>query len=194
VINASIMAHLLLTLTVLGVHSSSSNASLKAFVLTDVHIDNTYRAGSDPATNCQSGSGNASFAGSYLCDTPIAMLDAALAAMREVEPAPDYVFWLGDQVPYLSDGRSMDEVYLGNANLTAKIMATFPQTRLIPLIGNHDTYPTDWQKAGDPEGSAARFLPLWQDHLTPVSRATFLKGGYYTELLQAAWLACDCDQ
>ena len=157
---------------------------LKAFVLTDVHVDNTYTAGSDPTTNCQRGQGNASAFGSYLCDTPIAMLDAALAAMRAVEPAPDFVFWLGDQVPYVSSGRSMDEVTEGNANLTAKILKTFPHTRLLPVIGNHDTFPVDQQKAGDPNGSAARFLPLWNQFLSPASHATFLQGGYYTELLR----------
>ena len=36
--------------------------------------------------------------GNYHCDTPIAMLDAALEAMKAIEPAPDFVFWLGDQV------------------------------------------------------------------------------------------------
>lgn len=158
--------------------------ALRAFVLTDVHVDNTYAAGTDPATNCQRGHGNASRFGSYQCDTPVVMLDAALAAMRRVEPAPDYVFWLGDQVPYISAGRSMDEVTEGNANLTAKIMGTFPQTRLLPVIGNHDTYPCDQQMAADPAGSAARFLPLWKQHLSAASRATFLRGGYYTELLR----------
>jgi hypothetical protein len=112
------------------------------------------------------------------------MLDAALVAMHAVEPAPDFVFWLGDQVPYISSGRSMDEVTEGNANLTAKIMKTFPHTRLLPVIGNHDTFPCDQQRAGDPDGSAARFLPLWERHLSVVSHATFLAGGFYSELLR----------
>ena len=79
---------------------------------------------------------------------------------------------LRNQVPYISYGRSMDEVFEGNANLTAKIMATFPHTRLLPVIGNHDTFPCDQQKAGDPEGSAARFLPLWAHTLSNLSQPT----------------------
>lgn len=75
---------------------------LFAWVLTDAHVDSTYSEGADTSRNCQSGTrGNSSAFGSYTCDTPPTMLDAALEAMVAVKPDVDYFIWLGDLVPYV---------------------------------------------------------------------------------------------
>jgi hypothetical protein len=169
-------------LAALLLHATTAHAaSLSAWVLTDIHIDNEYKAGTDPQTNCKTGVGSASAFGDYACDTPMSMLSSSLAAMAEIKPDVDFIFWLGDQTPYIASGRSTAMIVEGAANLTAAIVHQFPKAQLVPVLGNHDTFPVDQMLPPglDPDGASARVLPLWKRWLSADAQKTFAHGGYY---------------
>ena len=61
------------------------------------------------------------------------------------EPNPDFILWTGDSSPHWNYPDSPDWQYIYEAEkfLTKSLREYFPNTTIIPVMGNHDAYEPD---------------------------------------------------
>ncbi|KAG8009909.1 Acid sphingomyelinase-like phosphodiesterase 3b [Nibea albiflora] len=155
--------------------------------ITDMHWDKTYELTDDPERVCASSGGrpaaNAGVFGDYACDSPWHLINSSVYAMKDILPDPDFIVWTGDDTPHVpNEDLGEDQVISIIRNLTNIITEVFPNTKVYSALGNHDYHPKSQLPAG-PNNIYNQITEMWQDWLDPESRATFKKGGYYTEKL-----------
>jgi sphingomyelin phosphodiesterase acid-like 3 len=132
--------------------------------------------------------------GGYGNDSNYALLQSALAAAREVAPAPDFVFISGDflghhfpalfakNVPGSSSAAYRRFVRRTMQFVTTTIRRTYPRARIIAALGNNDSDCGDYQLRGT-SAFLSRLARLWRPLLGPVPASfgrTFSAGGYFT--------------
>jgi 3',5'-cyclic AMP phosphodiesterase CpdA len=112
--------------------------------------------------------------GRYGCDTPASLLNSTFAAMRNVNPSPDFIIFTGDAPAH---GLSSEQQLTAIQHVASIVSAFFPNTLLIPSIGNNDVYPDYSCACSDPRmelifTSYLKWIPANQS-------ATFLKMGAF---------------
>eukprot|EP00240_Pyramimonas_obovata_P001020 CAMPEP_0118923918 /NCGR_PEP_ID=MMETSP1169-20130426/2271_1 /TAXON_ID=36882 /ORGANISM="Pyramimonas obovata, Strain CCMP722" /LENGTH=465 /DNA_ID=CAMNT_0006864979 /DNA_START=397 /DNA_END=1794 /DNA_ORIENTATION=+ len=131
--------------------------------------------------------------GEYHCDTPLAMLQSAMDAARQLKP--DFVVWGGDTGPHvagdehLNGGEALLEetaelrarVLDAISNATTIFAKMFPDVPVFPVLGDDDMVPSSVYSGA----SSARWLmteaaSLWKKWLPPSALLTLQWGGYYT--------------
>lgn len=167
-------------------------AQIRFWVLTDMHYDNEYAIGSEAACGeplcCHNSTSNATTPvkdpaqkwGNIKCDAPQILVQGVLKEMAAVEPNPDFIIWLGDNVKHDIFQQSREENLEATYNCTQFIKQAFPGTRVIPIMGNHEAYPTD--QFSVPPGMDWLYDPLaeyWADWIPQDAVASFVYGGYY---------------
>ncbi|OXB61865.1 hypothetical protein ASZ78_004571 [Callipepla squamata] len=158
--------------------------------LTDLHWDPGYEAAAAAGQRCPSGgSGAAPHAGpwgSYACDAPWPLLRSAVAAMRDLEPRPDFVLWTGDDTPHVPDEQLGEEKVLHIIeNLTSLIKQVFPDTKVYAAMGNHDFHPKN-QFPGKANSIYNKTAELWRSWLNEASVPLFRAGAFYSEKLPSS--------
>eukprot|EP01105_Mastigella_eilhardi_P022530 TRINITY_DN5554_c0_g1_i1.p1 TRINITY_DN5554_c0_g1~~TRINITY_DN5554_c0_g1_i1.p1 ORF type:complete len:356 (-),score=80.50 TRINITY_DN5554_c0_g1_i1:102-1169(-) len=112
--------------------------------------------------------------------------------MQSVKGAPDFVIWTGDssplneEFPFKSDDlhMSQDFVFQIVQNQTETITATFPATKIIPCIGNHEIWPPSQLKG--PNSKEAREIfstiaDMWEPLIGDAAAVDeFRRWGWYT--------------
>ncbi|KAH7726216.1 Metallophosphoesterase domain containing protein [Aphelenchoides avenae] len=170
-----------LALAALSVTALVSSQTGRILQLSDFHYDTDYSVIGDADQMChelKNGSPVDDTLGSfgdYKCDSP----KNAVSAAKETLPNPDLILWTGDNVPHIKDNTYDDEYVASNFNFTTSLLkASFPNTTLLPIFGNHDYAPAN---AFPDNGSStyARVFQLWQEWIGPDANGTFLRGGYY---------------
>ena len=63
--------------------------------------------------------------------------------MKNVNPNPDFILWLGDNYGHVKQPDTENLVLGSTSLLSDMISETFPKIPVIPAVGNHDTYPYD---------------------------------------------------
>ena len=126
---------------------------MKIWQLTDVHIDYLYSETGDPRNWCHEDSDESTYAGkfgNYLCDGTIPVLNSAVETMRVAERDPDIILWTGDTGPHFKKPTEAEWNYIFSAekSITSKLKENFPDTLILPTMGNHDSFPS----ASFPEG------------------------------------------
>ncbi len=134
--------------------------------------------------------------GGYGQDTPYALLGSTLRAMREIDPKPDFIIFTGDFLAHdfpehLSRyGRNRSEAaYRDFVEKTVKFLASefrgsFPETPMVPAMGNNDSDCGDY--GVEPGGGFLKaFARAWSPLLGKDGAAasfaeTFPVGGYYS--------------
>jgi sphingomyelin phosphodiesterase acid-like 3 len=133
----------------------------------------------------------------YGSDSNFPLLVSALAAMRRQNPSPDFMVITGDflchnfQKNFARYGKAYPDSLRSFSTKTIRFMAMmlnqyFPQTTILPVLGNNDSFCGDYMI--DPDGEflnnfARAFAPLQRNHNAHADArfiATFSKGGYYT--------------
>nr|XP_032808958.1 acid sphingomyelinase-like phosphodiesterase 3a [Petromyzon marinus] len=158
--------------------------------LSDLHLDPSYRADAVPESVCRSSRGlpvrDAGPFGSHMCDSAWRLVQSALENMRSLDPDPDFLVWTGDSPPHLPVKElSTREVLEIMGNFTTLIRSTFPNTPVIPALGNHDYWPQDQDPVAGSE-LYDRVADMWSGWLTEESQALFRKAGFYTQLVRGA--------
>ncbi|XP_078449946.1 cyclic GMP-AMP phosphodiesterase SMPDL3A isoform X1 [Lampetra planeri] len=158
--------------------------------LSDLHLDPSYRADAAPESVCRSSRGlpvrDAGPFGSHMCDSAWRLVQSALESMRSLDPDPDFLVWTGDSPPHLPVKELSTQEVLGiMGNFTALIRSTFPNTPVIPALGNHDYWPQDQDPVAGSE-LYDRVADMWSGWLTEESQALFRKAGFYTQLVPGA--------
>ena len=186
---------LLLTAVLLDLLTSARQVAatkVNFFHISDLHLDTLYSVNGSYSERCHESANLTSGdglnpAGDYRCDPPLLLIDSALKAMATADPEPDFILWTGDSNAHWVDGPNLTEVYSNLKRLTKLIRENFPETTVIPVLGNHDTYKPDnypdrtaKDSTMDPkfydyyveEGSWGEFIPK-------ESVETFKKCGFY---------------
>jgi len=132
--------------------------------------------------------------GEYTCDSPPQLLQSALDAARQAHP--DIVIWGGDTAPHEAAGRkgapagatSLGErLDAARARVRASLAAAttlfhtmFPNTPVLPQLGNHDFAMGAMNEAPLGGGWMTQLAAdLWKQWLPPSALRTLEWGGYY---------------
>ncbi|XP_077973998.1 acid sphingomyelinase-like phosphodiesterase 3b isoform X2 [Styela clava] len=117
------------------------------------------------------------------CDSPWNLINSSVYAMKRIKPDPDFILWTGDDTLHTND----EEKYVPAhtvveivGNITILIKDVFPNTKVYPVLGNHDMYPKNQMAPGENE-ILSQIAQLWEDWLTPESFTSFQKDGFYKE-------------
>uniref|UniRef100_A0A2P2HZX6 Acid sphingomyelinase-like phosphodiesterase 3b n=1 Tax=Hirondellea gigas TaxID=1518452 RepID=A0A2P2HZX6_9CRUS len=146
----------------------------------NIHEDLRQKRLMEDQVSASGSSSNGRF-GNYLCDSPWLLVRASLDAMQQLHSSPDFVLWTGDMGPHVKDPEPHFPIILSTLkNVTGELKNRFPDIAILPVLGNHDTYPK-----GDfpdcPVDFFARYLTEggWETVLDEQQRETFKLGGYY---------------
>lgn len=65
--------------------------------------------------------------------------------MAKIEPNPDFILWTGDSSPHWSfpDAPNWDYVYAAERYIAGYLAKHFPNTTIVPVLGNHDAFRPD---------------------------------------------------
>ncbi|KAI8919161.1 Metallo-dependent phosphatase-like protein [Powellomyces hirtus] len=161
--------------------------------ITDIHIDELYLKGSDPATMCHRANDtdvSLNIAGKYgtlgsICDTPQALMDATFDWMRENTKDVDFILYTGDSARHDRD-KLVPRAKLGtlseHQSIADKIVSTFDlqKTKFIPTFGNNDQF--DYNKmAAVADPIIANLTDIWAPFgLGLDTNTAWKKGGYFS--------------
>lgn len=158
--------------------------------ISDLHLDPDYKVSEDPLQVCPSAGSqqvpDAGPWGDYLCDSPWALINSSIYAMRDIAPEPDFILWTGDDTPHVPDERLGEAAVLRIVDqLTTLIRQVFPDTKVYAALGNHDFHPKNQFPAGSNE-IYNQVAELWSPWLSNQSITLFRKGAFYSEKLPRA--------
>ncbi|XP_054161219.1 sphingomyelin phosphodiesterase-like [Oppia nitens] len=127
--------------------------------LTDIHLDLEYRSGSQIACNepicCRSlamndspynntnNITNAGIWGSYPCDIPLRTVENAFTEMFKNTKHVDLWYWTGDIVAHDIWKYSKEDNIRHMALLTKLLVQYSNGSRVVPVVGNHETVPVN---------------------------------------------------
>ncbi|KAL9647468.1 hypothetical protein ABK040_006829 [Willaertia magna] len=127
--------------------------------------------------------------GRYGCDAPFTLVNSTFNQLKQLtlNNQPDFVIMAGDYNAHHLPNASYS---INNIKFVSRLFKnTFPNTMVLPCIGNNDLYPDYYIPfIEDPENGRYTqnwFQSLyeeanWKEWLTePYQRESFLKGGYY---------------
>ncbi|AYV79218.1 MAG: hypothetical protein Faunusvirus5_27 [Faunusvirus sp.] len=150
--------HLLLLLSIKYAYGGDLAYDLGHFVqLTDIHFDKYYSVGS-PNWSEESELGipacrgynvgkppyaPAQYWGDHKCDAPGSLVDATIKWISKSYIPIDFILWTGDTVDHHDIAQSFGDNLYSVHIVTNILLKYFPTTPVIPVIGNHDTYPID---------------------------------------------------
>ncbi|RDA83084.1 hypothetical protein CP532_2562 [Ophiocordyceps camponoti-leonardi (nom. inval.)] len=160
--------------------------------ITDLHPDEFYKVGSDPAhgNGCHRGHGPAGFYGAEKtgCDSPWSLINATFDWIaRNVKDDVDFVVWTGDSARHGGDDeypRDAAGILESNRAVAAKFLDTFsdPDGRLsvpvVPNLGNNDFLPHNTLGAG-PNSWFRAYGDVWKRFIPDEHRRQFRRGGWF---------------
>ncbi|ODM95237.1 Sphingomyelin phosphodiesterase [Orchesella cincta] len=184
------------------------NRPLKILHLADLHIDLDYAPGT--AAECENdvlccqerfgypeeGEVGAGYYGdNRKCDAPLSMLHLALGHIRKEHTDIDLIYMTGDLVPHniwYTDEEENKEII----RLVSKIMYEyFPNTKLIPCLGNHEAHPVNLYSPTSRTFNPPESNPIptelrqdwvyetayeaWKQWIPSEERENFLRAGFY---------------
>ena len=122
---------------------------IKFWQVSDVHLDYLYDQQGDPKDWCHTDDNpdtKSGTFGNYRCDGTQSVLDSAIKTMRVREPKPDFILWTGDTAPHWYQPSQPDWNYIFKAerDMVGKLKRSFPDSLVLPALGNHDSFPADF--------------------------------------------------
>jgi len=169
--------------------------------ITDPHLDLSYKAGA--YADCFQGAfgmgccrensipfprnRTSSEWGDYSCDSPQLLLNRSLTWISANFPKPDFIMWTGDSVAHDDLSQTSHKNLHTIQVMTDIIDHVYPNTLVIPALGNHDARFVD-QSTKPPSKFTIHVGDIWKkwlDQCSPKYAPTraydnFQYGGYYT--------------
>ncbi|KZO97416.1 hypothetical protein CALVIDRAFT_536427 [Calocera viscosa TUFC12733] len=159
--------------------------------LTDIHPDTHYVPYTRPSSACHSthfGKKSKRVAGFWGtpvsdCDSPLRLVDSALAFAEQWAGQVDWVVWTGDSARHDNDpqmARTQDEIEQSNQYLTDRMKKAFWDrgVPVIPSIGNNDVWPHNVMYPG-PSSTTRTYAEMWSPLLSPETNLSTLAHGVY---------------
>ncbi|XP_046441645.1 acid sphingomyelinase-like phosphodiesterase 3b [Daphnia pulex] len=165
--------------------------------LTDLHWDQRYSTDGDPGSMCHANEEHkllssaksdssdyisAGQYGMYSCDAPWDLIEFSIRGMAENSAAPNFIIWTGDNTPHVKDpSPDWSVIFSSLRNVSNAIRKNFPNTTLIPVLGNHDVFPEDLYPA-EAEAFYHAYLTDggWNELLDKQAQESFGKCGFYS--------------
>jgi sphingomyelin phosphodiesterase len=115
--------------------------------------------------------------GEFNCDTPFALVNITLDYLSQFQL--DFILWTGDTPDHHILSQSFEKNFGSIDVISQLFMKYFPETVILPCLGNHDTFPVDQMAQID----------IYQNYLKSVATLwskwvdveTFSIGGYYVK-------------
>lgn len=168
---------------------------LRVLQLSDVHLDPAYQEGASaicgeplccrstdpPATSPDQRAGPW---GDYRkCDTPLRTLESLLQHVAETQQV-DYVLWTGDDPPHNVWNQTKEGQMAVMRKVATLIRSYFPGVPVFPALGNHEGIPVNSFPPSSYSSSMDWLYEMlsetWTQWLPSETRATILKGGFYS--------------
>ncbi|KAL4831796.1 hypothetical protein H8958_016036 [Nasalis larvatus] len=162
----------------------------KFWHITDLHLDPDHKVPKYPLQVCPSAGfqsvPNAGPWGDYLCDSPWALINSSIYAMKEIAPEPDFILWTGDDMSHVPEEKLGEAAVLEIVKcLTKLIREVFLDTKVYAALGNHDFHPKNQFPAGINKIDN-QIAELWKPWLSNESIALFKKG-FFEKTQNKAW-------
>ena len=179
----------IITIITLAVLSTTYSELVKqgAFVwFSDFHLDLYY--GGDNAYNAIECSVDNGRHFQYGCDAPINLVKGAIAASKKVSPNPKFILVTGDLSRHgISTGEFNDpekEVESSLSTVAKILLDTFPNSSIIPSLGNNDITPDYYLDAEHPNNDLLNSAAdVFSGLLSNEELTTFRYGGYFARSL-----------
>jgi hypothetical protein len=157
--------------------------------ITDIHYDPQYTVGSPnncvtiPGIGCCRNDSipldpwnPAGQYGDFNCDSPLSLLNATLYWISINIPNIDIILWTGDTVHHHSFKQSIDANFNLIKTTTLMFKQYLPNSTLIPVLGNHDTWPIDQFASGGYSKYLYELASIWNLKFSK----EFMQFGLYT--------------
>ena len=82
-----------------------------------------------------------SFRKRYSCDIPFRTFEATIKEAKRRLPSPDLIFWTGDAPAHDIWSYSQNKTDFYMKNITDYFVQYFPESIILPSIGNHEGVP-----------------------------------------------------
>ncbi|KAJ3299369.1 Endopolyphosphatase [Borealophlyctis nickersoniae] len=165
----------------------------KFMFISDIHIDESYLEGSDPATQCHrvnTVDATKNRAGKYgalnsICDTPQGLMDETFQWIKDNHADVDFVIYTGDSARHDRDTkqpRQSSEVLNEHKIIVDKVLQTFDltKTKFIPTWGNNDQFKYG-EMAGANDPIIGNVTEIWKPlGLGLETKPEWNKGGYFS--------------
>lgn len=180
----------------------------KILHLADLHIDLDYKTGT--AAECENDIlccqerwgypndtevGAGYYGDNRKCDAPMNMLHLTLNHIRKQHPDIDLIYMTGDLVPHNIWYTDEEENKLIIRSVSKVLYDYFPNTRIIPCLGNHEAHPVNMYSPTSRTFSPPSSNPIphdlrqdwvyetayeaWKQWIPQQESENFLKAGYF---------------
>lgn len=177
-------------------NDSAEREIIRAVHISDVHIDSEYAVGMNAKCGsflcCRSSFGPPPTGGiaagqwgsnAGLCDLPqqtfVSLMDFVASDIQ-----PDLLFWTGDNSSHNIWSNTVEEVTSYTESVTNMIKDAVKDTDItvVPIHGNHDTWPVDEQDFATPNSnySINHIKEYWSDWLGEEATSKYGEYGYYS--------------
>eukprot|EP00088_Acartia_fossae_P026753 TRINITY_DN2753_c0_g1_i2.p1 TRINITY_DN2753_c0_g1~~TRINITY_DN2753_c0_g1_i2.p1 ORF type:complete len:675 (+),score=82.41 TRINITY_DN2753_c0_g1_i2:37-2061(+) len=171
---------------------------LKILHFSDTHWDPYYAEGSnalcDEPMCCRETSGpvlhledRAGYWGDYRkCDTPLRTIESMYRHINKEHKDIDYIYWTGDLPPHDIWNQTREGNLKVLRETSDQLRQYFPETTILPALGNHESAPVDSFPPPFVEGDHSiswlhnAMDTEWQKWLGPGPGVTLQYGGYYS--------------
>ncbi|KAI1172825.1 Metallo-dependent phosphatase-like protein [Nemania sp. FL0916] len=164
--------------------------------ITDLHPDEHYKphTSTEEGVACHRDSGLAGVYGAETsdCDSPLSLIDATLAWVKEhLKDEIDFVVWTGDSARHDSDEelpRHNEDILSMNRRIADAMVDTFSDDTglvipVVPTFGNNDIYPHNILMPG-PNEILRTYSSIWRQFIPEFQRHSFEFGGwFYVEVI-----------
>ncbi|KAI9259300.1 Metallo-dependent phosphatase-like protein [Sporodiniella umbellata] len=159
--------------------------------ITDIHLDNHYLEGSDPATIChRRGKSHSSEVGKFgalgtECDTPISLVKATFDFLKEHVQDIDFILYTGDTARHdrdKSEPITSEDILTGHKTILKQFESAYDTsyTPMIPTIGNNDGL--NHNDITKQDKVFTQLQTIWKPLELNLTH-TFGEGGYFTQEL-----------
>lgn len=169
--------------------AAGASTDLALWHVTDWHLNLYHDARGDVVDMCRSRTADPlrwpDAAGHWNCDPSMPLAAAAVARMSALAPPPAAILLGGDSFGHVPPAHDrLDAVLASHTAMHALLTTAFPRTPVLPILGNHDT----WPYFSKDRRAARHLAQLWGQHLSPSAAAGLAEHGYYMHTLHASVL------
>ncbi|EGC29662.1 hypothetical protein DICPUDRAFT_84333 [Dictyostelium purpureum] len=113
--------------------------------------------------------------GRYGCDTNDVLLDEVMKQMTMAQPNPDFIIYTGDGAGHSLPVGPWQE---SQSTLAKQFLNSYPNTQIIPTIGNNDVFPDYNSQCGD--NNLAFLYSIWSQWIPQDQTSSFQYRGSFS--------------